>query len=145
MQQRSVRRRCLTFDVGGSCKRIPLRDSTNDSPLEFTSIDEAHSPQEFIDSSKQETDEILPVPRTIGLHLNALVNPSRNKFTSKDGCVLSHAEEEFTTPVSTIRDLVPCDNQITEEAPERSMEGEWVEELGSCKRCRCKRSRCLKL
>ncbi|KAG5405407.1 hypothetical protein IGI04_011526, partial [Brassica rapa subsp. trilocularis] len=144
-KQRSVRRRCLTFDVGGSYKRVPLRDSTNDLPLGVTSINEAHSPQECKDSGKQETDEILPVPRTIGLHLNALVNPYRNKFTSKDGCVLSHAEEEFTTPVSTIRDLVSCDNQITEEAPERSMEGEWVEELGSCKRCRCKRSRCLKL
>ncbi|XP_009134792.1 protein tesmin/TSO1-like CXC 4 isoform X1 [Brassica rapa] len=144
-KQRSVRRRCLTFDLGGSCKRIPLRDSTNDSPLDFTSINEAPTPQSCLHSSKQETDEILPVPRTIGLHLNALVNPYRNKFTAKDGCVLSHAAEEFTTPVSTIRDLVACDNQIMEEASERSMEGEWVEELGSCKRCRCKRSRCLKL
>ncbi|CAF1703395.1 hypothetical protein HID58_053341 [Brassica napus] len=144
-KQRSVRRRCLTFDLGGSYKRVSLRDSTNDFPFDFTSINEAPSPQKCIDSSKQETDEILPVPGTIGLHFNALVNPSRNKFTSKDGCVLSHAEEEFTTPVSTIKDLVSCDNQITEEAPERSMEGEWVEELGSCKRCRCKRSRCLKL
>ncbi|KAH0933846.1 hypothetical protein HID58_010963 [Brassica napus] len=144
-KQRSVRRRCLTFDLGGSYKRVPLRDSTNDLPLDVTSINEASSPQNCVDSSKQETDEILPVPRTIGLHLNALVNPYRNKFTAKDGCVLSHAAEEFTTPVSTIRDLVACDNQIMEEASERSMEGERVEELGSCKRCRCKRSRCLKL
>lgn len=139
----------MTFDLGGSYERVPLRDSTNDFPFDFTSINEAPSPQKCIDSSKQETDEILPVPRTIGLHLNALVNPSvsrnGNKFTAKDGCVLSHAAEEFTTPVYTIRDLVACDNQIMEEASERSMEGEWVEELGSCKRCRCKRSRCLKL
>ncbi|KAL0717665.1 hypothetical protein Bca4012_066987 [Brassica carinata] len=148
-KQRSVRRRCLNFDVGGSCKRVPLRDSTNDLPLGFTSIDEAPSPQKCIDSSKQETDEIRPIPLTIGLHLNGLVNHSvsndRNKLTSKDGCVLSHAEEEFTTPVSTIRDLVSCDNKIMEEASEKSMEGEWVEELGSCKRCRCKKSKCLKL
>ncbi|KAG2316168.1 hypothetical protein Bca52824_019290 [Brassica carinata] len=99
------------------------------------------SPQKCVDSSKQETDEILPVPRTIGLHLNALVNPSasiyRNKFTSKDGCVLSHAEEEFATPVSIVRDLVSCDNKIMEEASERSMEGELVEELGSCNYCDC--------
>ncbi|KAL0855735.1 hypothetical protein Bca101_060888 [Brassica carinata] len=148
-KQRSVRRRCLTFDVGGSYKSVPLRDSTNDLPLDFSSINAAPSPQKCVDSSKQETDEILPVPRTIGLHLNALVNPSasiyRNKFTSKDGCVLSHAEEEFATPVSIVRDLVSCDNKIMEEASERSMEGELVEELGSCKRCRCKKSRCLKL
>ncbi|KAJ4898510.1 Protein tesmin/TSO1-like CXC 4 [Raphanus sativus] len=149
-KQRSVRRRCLTFDAGGSYKRVPLRDSTNDLPLDFTSIiNEASSPQKCVDSSKQETDEIVPIPRTIGLHLKALVNPSassnRNKSTSIDGCVLSHAEEEFATPVSTINDLVSCDIQIMEEASEKSMEGEWVEEHGSCKRCRCKKSKCLKL
>lgn len=148
-KQRSVRRRCLTFDVGESNKRVPLRDSTNDLPLDFTSINEASSPQKCVDSSKQETDEIVPIPRTIGLHLNALVNPSassnRNRLTSKDGCVLSRAEEEFKTPLSTIKDLVSYDIQIMEEASEKSMEGEWVEELGSCKRCRCKKSKCLKL
>lgn len=135
--------------MGESNKRVPLRDSTNDLPLDFTSINEASSPQKCVDSSKQETDEIVPIPRTIGLHLNALVNPSassnRNRLTSKDGCVLSRAEEEFKTPLSTIKDLVSYDIQIMEEASEKSMEGEWVEELGSCKRCRCKKSKCLKL
>ncbi|KAF8052458.1 hypothetical protein N665_1556s0003 [Sinapis alba] len=148
-KQRSVRRRCLTFDLGGSCKRIPLRDSTNDLPVDFTSINEASSPQKCVDSSKQETDEVVPVPRTIGLHLNGLVNTSvsndRNKLTSRDGYILSRAEEEFTTPVSTIRDLISCDKEIIEDASERSTEGESFEELGSCKRCRCKKSKCLKL
>ncbi|CAH8361634.1 unnamed protein product [Eruca vesicaria subsp. sativa] len=149
-EQRSVRRRCLSFDLGGNYKRVPLRDSTNDLPLDFTSINETPSRQKCIGSSKQETDEILlPIPRTIGLHLNGFVKPSvsseGNKFTFKDGCVLSHGEDEFSTPVSTTRDLVSCDIKIMEEALERSMEGEWVEELGTCKRCRCKKSKCLKL
>lgn len=135
--------------MGGSNKRVPFRDSTNDLPLDLTSVNEVPSPQECVDSSKQEADEILPIPRTIGLHLNGLVNTSvsngRIKLTCRDGYILSDAEDEFTTPVSTIRDLVSCDDKTMEEAPEKSMEGELVEELDSCKRCRCKKSRCLKL
>lgn len=73
--------------MGGSHKRIPLRDSTNDLPLDSTSINKAPSPQNCLDTSKQDTDEILPIPRTIGLHLNGFVNPSvssgRKKKKSK--------------------------------------------------------------
>lgn len=129
--------------MGGSCNRIPLRDSTNDLPLGFTSINKAPNPQKCLDSIKQETDEILPIPRTIGLHLNGLVNPSasseRNKLMSKYG------EFSISTPVSTKRDLVSYDNKVIEEAPERSKEGAYFEELGNCKRCRCRKSKCLKL
>ncbi|CAH2055080.1 unnamed protein product [Thlaspi arvense] len=149
LKQRSVRRRCLTFDVGGSSKRVPLRDSTNDIPLDFTSINRAPSPHKRLDSSKQDTDEVLPIPRTGGLHLNGLVKTSvsndRTKLVTKDGCVLSHGEEECSTPVNTNRDLVPFDNKIVEEAPERSMEGERFTEVGSCKNCKCRKSKCLKL
>ncbi|ESQ49595.1 hypothetical protein EUTSA_v10022166mg, partial [Eutrema salsugineum] len=148
-KQRSVRRRCLTFGVGGSYKRIPLRDSSNDLPPDFTSLNRAPNPHKCLDSSKQDTDEILPIPRTIGLHLNSLVNPSVSsyqiKLISKEGCVLSHGEDECSTPVSTNRDLVSCDNKTMEKAPASSLEGEWSEELGSCKRCRCRKSKCLKL
>lgn len=134
MQQQSVRRRCLTFDVGGSHKRIPLRDSTNVLPLDYTSINKAPSPQlqECLDTSKL---------RTIGLHLNGFVNPSvssdRKKKKIKDGRFFPpgpspttfhhHIEDEFSTPVSTKRDLKYSDIRIME-APERSMEGECLDQ-----------------
>ncbi|XP_010463971.1 PREDICTED: protein tesmin/TSO1-like CXC 4 [Camelina sativa] len=170
-KQQGVRRRCLTFDVGGSHKRIPLRDSTNDLSLDLTSINKAPSPQECLDTRKQDTDGILPLPLTIGLHLNGLVNPSvssdRNKNSFKDGRFFPpgpttfhhNIEDEFSTPVSTKRDLVYSDNKFME-GPERSLEGECfdqhmateyrqsfqgLDELGSCKRCKCRKSKCLKL
>ncbi|XP_010485870.1 PREDICTED: protein tesmin/TSO1-like CXC 4 [Camelina sativa] len=170
-KQRGVRRRCLTFDVGGSHKRIPLRDSTNDLPLDLTSISKAPSPQECLDTSKQDTVGILPLPLTIGLHLNGLVNPSvssdRNKKSFKDGRFFPpgpttfhhNIEDEFSTPVSTKRDLVYSDIKFME-SPEISLEGECfdqhmateyrqlfqgLDELGSCKRCKCRKSKCLKL
>lgn len=169
-KQRSVRRRCLTFDMGGSHKRIPLRDSTNDLPLDSTSINKAPSPQNCLDTSKQDTDEILPIPRTIGLHLNGFVNPSvssgRKKKKIKDGQAFPsttfhyNIEDEFSTPVSTKRDLVVFSDVKIMEPPERSVEGECfdqlmamenrqlsqgLDELGSCKRCKCRKSQCLKL
>ncbi|KFK37897.1 hypothetical protein AALP_AA3G043300 [Arabis alpina] len=140
-KQRSVRRRCLSFEVGGSYNRIPLRDSTNDLPLGFTSINKAPYPQKCLDSIKQVTDEILPIPQSIGLHLNSLVNSS----ASSDRNNLIYKEGAFSTPVSTKRDLVSYDNDVMEVAPERSMEGAYFEELGNCKRCRCRKSKCLKL
>ncbi|XP_010419332.1 PREDICTED: protein tesmin/TSO1-like CXC 4 isoform X2 [Camelina sativa] len=170
-KQRSVRRRCLTFDVGGSHKRIPLRDSTNDLSLDLTSINKAPSPQECSDTSKQDTDGILPLALTIGLHLNGLVNPSvsgdRNKKSFKDGRFFPlgpttfhhNIEDEYSTPVSTKRDLVYSDIKFME-SPERSLEGkcfdqhmateyrqlfQGLDELGSCKRCNCRKSKCLKL
>ncbi|EOA30120.1 hypothetical protein CARUB_v10013230mg [Capsella rubella] len=145
-KQQSVRRRCLTFDVGGSHKKIPLRDSTNDLPLHSASISKAPSPQECLETSKQDTDEIIPIPRTIGLHLNSFVNPSVSSDRKKK-------------KINDDRDLGYSDVKIME-APERSMEGEsfdqhmatknrklsqGLDELGSCKRCKCRKSKCLKL
>lgn len=121
--------------MGGSHKRIPLRDSTNDLPLDSTS--KPPSPRKCLDTSKHDTDEFLPIPRTIGLHLNGFVNPSvssgRKKKKFKDGRVFPpttfhhNNEDEFSTPVSTKRDLVFSGVKIME-APERSMEGECIDQ-----------------
>jgi len=125
--------------MGGSHKRIPLRDSTNDLPLDSTSINKAPSPQNCLDTSKQDTDEILPIPRTIGLHLNGFVNPSvssgRKKKKIKDGQAFPsttfhyNIEDEFSTPVSTKRDLVVFSDVKIMEPPERSVEGECFDQL----------------
>ncbi|CAN8269878.1 unnamed protein product [Cochlearia groenlandica] len=160
-KQRSVRRRCLTFDVGVSHKKIPLRDSTNDLALHFTQINKVHSPQKRQESRKQDTDVIDPIPQNIGLHLNGLVNPSFSSVFPRGPTTLPHnIEEAFSTPVSTKRDLVSYDNQIMEKAPKIFMEEDLFEkemptknrkftqeldEPSSCKRCKCRKSKCLKL
>ncbi|XP_010546609.1 PREDICTED: protein tesmin/TSO1-like CXC 4 isoform X2 [Tarenaya hassleriana] len=168
-KQRSIRRRCLTFDVGGSCKKKPLRDSTNDPPTEPASVNKVPSPEMLPVPSKKDPDDIPPIP-TIGLHLNGLVNTStnQNKLICKVGRVLSLApmtsnqilDSQISTPVSTKRVLASCDNEITEEGPEKFTDAECfdndvltgerkqldgLDESVSCKRCKCRRSKCLKL
>ena len=147
----SMRRRCLDFEVPGKRKKDDDQ-------------------QTVCDNNKPESSSSKCVVPGIGLHLNAIAMASRNTKISITHEYSSSEEVQNTfsgsiTPVHS-QDTVPetldqAESQPGEEAPKalvfeelipdslqkkkQVLEGGEGEGESSCKRCNCKKSKCLKL
>ncbi|KAK9292144.1 hypothetical protein L1049_020103 [Liquidambar formosana] len=184
-QQRSIRRRCLVFDMAGAHKKKLLGDPSGSSMIKSQSDRKDASNEKqlvLIKPGNGYSSSILP---GIGLHLNALAT------TSKDCKVVQHQtlasgrqlimmpssvssfssltsdqkpSDKSSTLTSLERDLVPHDNetQVMEDVSQTPAFGVGEEfnhscpkrkrrrlehngESEGCKRCSCKKSKCLKL
>ncbi|WCJ43924.1 Tesmin/TSO1-like CXC domain-containing protein [Euphorbia peplus] len=147
-QQHSIRR--LFYEVAGAHrKKLVCNTNTDGAPSSPQSDCKISHAEEKLPSSG------LPVlsRKGIGLHLNALANASNVGKVIKIETVSSSTTQVFET--------VPCDSEdrLEENAPITSVDvsedsgtnspkikRQKVEHVGSaCKRCNCKRSKCLKL
>ncbi|KAL8171161.1 hypothetical protein V2J09_022965 [Rumex salicifolius] len=148
-----IRRRCLVFEIPGAKKKMDCGPiSTSSSSQEEANIMSNSTLSVF----RQGGDSPMNICPGIGLHLNTL------SVASKGGRVLkpdnlSSEKQLITEPDNlsiSLEDLGNAENEvqfaddtsqasahrITEERrPENTGEGE------SCKRCNCKKSKCLKL
>ncbi|XP_055961136.1 CRC domain-containing protein TSO1 isoform X2 [Mercurialis annua] len=147
-QQNRIRR--LVFEMAGVHKKKSISICDGTSPVspqpdfEVASIEKYSTPRISIISKKG-----------IGLHLNALT------ATSVDDMAVKNVTSSSTNRETLDTDMVLCDNQdnVLENASQMLMGGDEdisinspktkrlkLEHVGaSCKRCNCKRSKCLKL
>ncbi|KAM7278795.1 hypothetical protein ACFE04_005929 [Oxalis oulophora] len=146
--QRGLRRRCLDFEMAGARKR----NSNNASNGNILSKDKQVVPtMPHSDSSKS-------ILSGIGLHLNALAIAPRDNKTFKNESFTSTNLEQFcesfpsasaeigTEPAELAEDSSQPEefNQNSPKKKRRRME-QAGESDSSCKRCNCKKSKCLKL
>ncbi|GLT90545.1 hypothetical protein SLE2022_084710 [Rubroshorea leprosula] len=180
-EQRSIRRRCLVFEIAGSHKRKQLQECS--SPTSQGSEFKVCNTEKNSVSTKAGNSHSPTVPRGIGLHLNSLANSSKcgklleneTPTSGKQPISLSGSLtwSSFRTaqnplnkslpPSSINMNVVPhsSETMVIEESPQMSTgfvsnEADCTsprkkrhklehEESTSCKRCNCKRSKCLKL
>ncbi|XP_021677288.2 protein tesmin/TSO1-like CXC 3 isoform X2 [Hevea brasiliensis] len=143
-KQNRIRR--LVFEMAGAHKKESVCQENSTSPIS------GQSDCEVGHTAKYSTPRISMLSRRgIGLHLNAFAT------TSSDNKVVKTETSSTKQEMS----LVPCDSedQVTEDAPQiltvvrdevgissPKMKRHKIEHAGAaCKRCNCKRSKCLKL
>ncbi|XP_059438310.1 protein tesmin/TSO1-like CXC 3 isoform X2 [Corylus avellana] len=159
-RHRSIRQRCLVFETAGACKNKPIFDC-NSSSVSIQSDCKVASDEKQLVQVNARSDCSSSVVSGSGLHLNALSAASPNSVASRPN---QNTLDKSLSPNTLISDLLPCDNeaQVTENAPQTSksavgeefdhsspkrkrLKSEDVGESKACKRCNCKRSKCLKL
>ncbi|XP_078435814.1 TESMIN/TSO1-like CXC 2 [Wolffia australiana] len=167
-QQRGFRRRCLVFDVAGPNM---IGDSVDDSSGSFPGNLKEVSEETPHASSKPSSSSSLKILPSIGLHLNSLATSSKVRIECEDNS--SSGRKLLSLPCSSSlissisavqrehngfieKDQTPGnENQelrtITGEGVEpgspkkKKCKGEMNAEPGTCRRCNCKKSKCLKL
>ncbi|KQK20630.1 protein tesmin/TSO1-like CXC 2 [Brachypodium distachyon] len=168
-QQRGTRKRCLVFEAAGYSNRTVQKESVGDltvSKLKGKSVAQNHT-----NPGKTPSPRVL---RGIGLHLNALALTSKDKIVCQDplstalvpsvkteqdmhGNLLS-AGENFVHSSGELLDL-QMDNDdclaggflgndhisSQSSSPQKKRRKSDNGDDESCKRCSCKKSKCLKL
>ncbi|XP_057962064.1 protein tesmin/TSO1-like CXC 2 isoform X3 [Malania oleifera] len=181
-QQRSIRRRCLVFEMAGALKRKSICYSNDNSPDSLQSDRRVAANEQKLISIKSENGYSLSKLPGIGLHLNALATTSKDSkvLTNK---VLASGRDQISMPTS-ISSFTPAQNLLVKSSNEECMQREFspsdsgvkvpedsseqsivgvnealnqsspqkkrrtLEHAGEslvCKRCSCKKSKCLKL
>ncbi|KAG8100545.1 hypothetical protein GUJ93_ZPchr0013g34356 [Zizania palustris] len=167
-QQRGMRRRCLVFEAAGYSNRIMQKESAMD--LSVSTCKGKIPVQNLSNPGKTPSPRVL---RGIGLHLNALALTPKDKVVCQDPMASSlvsssttqqeahgklSAGENFVNPGGELLELQMDDdcpagvflgndhNSSQSNSPQkkrcRTDNGDDGE---ACKRCSCKKSKCLKL
>ncbi|TVU41709.1 hypothetical protein EJB05_15253, partial [Eragrostis curvula] len=163
-QQRGIRRRCLVFEASGFSNSLVQKETVED----MSASCKGKSPVETkISKSKLQSR----VPRGIGLHLNALTATPKGKMACQDpmasalvpvstsehdmnGKLLS-AGENFTHSGGELLELpmddsegFPVNDHVSSQSgspQKKRRKADNGDDGESCKRCSCKKSKCLKL
>ncbi|KAL9240824.1 hypothetical protein vseg_015001 [Gypsophila vaccaria] len=157
---RGVRRRCLTFDMARPKK------SVDGAPF-VSSLSSLRSEGKPVSASKQpvtpQGDSSRCVFPGIGLHLNALAAASKDRGISYQEMISPTSQEPPNNAIAIFeKDGAPTENEIElmEDCAQLSANAEDLNsnspkkkrrkfendaESGACKRCNCKKSKCLKL
>ncbi|KAF9605084.1 hypothetical protein IFM89_013754 [Coptis chinensis] len=139
-KQRGIRRRCLVFEtVGGRKKK--LGDDSNSSSSASSQCDGK------VSSNDKQLDPIRPCTSSspcmipgIGLHLNALAATTKDPRVVKHDTLASGKELiSMPTSLSSLNSLSFEQKALSRRRLEHDGETE------ACKRCNCKKSKCLKL
>ncbi|CAM0905490.1 unnamed protein product [Alopecurus aequalis] len=168
-QQRGVRRRCLVFEAAGYSHRTVQKESV--ASLSFSTCKGKSPAQSHANPGKTPTPRVL---RGIGLHLNALALTAQDKMarqnpstaalvpslkTEQDvhGNLLS-ADDNFIHLGSGLLDLQMDNDDCSaggflendhtssqSSSPQKKRRKSDNGDDESCKRCSCKKSKCLKL
>ncbi|KAL5197229.1 hypothetical protein ABZP36_000741 [Zizania latifolia] len=168
-QQRGMRRRCLVFESAGYSNRIMQKESAMD--LSVSTFKGKSPVQNLSNPGKTPSPRVL---RGIGLHLNALALTPNDKVVCQDpmssslvpssatqqeahGNLLS-AGENFVNPGGELLELQMDDdcsagvflgndhNSSQSNSPQKKRRRTDNGDDGeACKRCSCKKSKCLKL
>uniref|UniRef100_A0A0D3GMV8 CRC domain-containing protein n=1 Tax=Oryza barthii TaxID=65489 RepID=A0A0D3GMV8_9ORYZ len=167
-QQRGMRRRCLVFEAAGYSNRIVQKESVMDLSV---STCKGKSPvQNHSNPGKTPSPRVL---RGIGLHLNALALTSKDNMICQDpmsSLVLSSATqqeahgkmlsagENFIHPGGELLELQmddDCsagvflgndhDSSQSNSPQKKRRKSDNGDDGEACKRCSCKKSKCLKL
>ncbi|KAK0601096.1 hypothetical protein LWI29_021280 [Acer saccharum] len=155
-KQHKIRRRCLVFETGSHKKYSSLIPSQSDCEV-------AHEENRLV-ASKSSGHSLSMLPG-VGLHLNALAATSKNdrfvkcKTLASGRQLISMQSSMSSDSLTSSQNILigssalnsmekvsdPCDNKVkvVENALQTSQE--LVGESQACKRCNCKRSKCLKL
>ncbi|CAI9762179.1 unnamed protein product [Fraxinus pennsylvanica] len=164
---RGVRRRCLVFETARALRKHLDKNSASDSPLLMQSDGNTSSSDGQRISTKDRSDSSRCVLAGIGLHLNALTTtPKGYKFVAKFRTPAPQEEllnnslavTMLDREVSTVENGVPpvedesqasgyiVNEEITQSSPKKKRSKlELAGEGEACKRCNCKKSKCLKL
>ncbi|CAF2128490.1 unnamed protein product [Brassica napus] len=148
MHRGSMRRRCLDFEVPGKRKKDDDQQTVSDN-------------------NKAESSSSTCVVPGIGLHLNAIAMASRNtkisithEYSSSGEIQITPVPSQDTVPEALEQaESQPREASAVEEAPKALVLEELIpdslqktkqvleggEGESSCKRCNCKKSKCLKL
>ncbi|KAL9364343.1 hypothetical protein Peur_042216 [Populus x canadensis] len=163
---RGMRRRCLDFEMVGA-RRKNIEDGSSSSSVVVQSDEKITYKNTQLVPFKPSSDSSRCILPGIGLHLNALAINSRDSKkikheTFSSSITLPGSAASFHSPTSgqeldeslalasTERDMDPNDNvvpfvedfsQTSPKKKRRRLEGE----AEACKRCNCKKSKCLKL
>lgn len=147
-----LRRRCLVFEMSGARKK-KLEES---SSLGTIMLPPYNSETESID--KQINDSGCRIFSGIGLHLNALAKVSNNKdfgqYHVDQSLIVASMERATSTVENGVLGMEDADlasgnisivdiNPISPKKKRRKMDNDGENE--GCKRCNCKKSKCLKL
>ncbi|GJN24687.1 hypothetical protein PR202_gb12442 [Eleusine coracana subsp. coracana] len=163
-QQRGIRRRCLVFEASGFSNSVVQKETVKD----MSTSCKGKSPVETkINNAKLQSR----VPRGIGLHLNALAATPKGKIVRQDptasalvsvstsehdmpGKLLS-AGENFTHSSSELLEFpvddsegFPVNDHVSSQSgspQKKRRKADNGDDGESCKRCSCKKSKCLKL
>ncbi|KAM3310458.1 hypothetical protein ACQJBY_031257 [Aegilops geniculata] len=168
-QQRGVRRRCLVFEAAGYSHRTVQKESVGD--LSFSTCKGKSSAQNHRNPGKTPSPHVF---RGIGLHLNALALTSKDKMACRDplatalvpslkteqdvhGNLLSAGGNFFHSGSGSLdlqMDNDDCSvggflgndhNSSQSSSPPKKRRKSDNGDDDSCKRCSCKKSKCLKL
>ncbi|KAL2455894.1 Protein tesmin/TSO1-like CXC 2 [Abeliophyllum distichum] len=165
---RGVRRRCLVFEMAGAFRKHLDENSASDSSLLMQSDGNTSSGDGQLIPTKDRSDSSRCVLAGIGLHLNALATtPKAYKFVAKSSTSApphedllnnSSAVTMLEREISTVENGVPSveddsqasgyvvNEEITQSSPKKKRSKlEKAGEGEACKRCNCKKSKCLKL
>ncbi|KAF5739529.1 protein tesmin/TSO1-like CXC 3 [Tripterygium wilfordii] len=184
--ERSMRRRCLIFEMAGAHKRKSLCDSDLSSSTSSQSVHKVPETEKHLVSSKAGSNHRSSMLTGIGIHLNALASSSNTvKLVKSEALAIGRPQEqrepryantvepmtsgltvliESSPPRLMDRDVIPggdefkvmgnafqtslsfVSKEIDHNSPEKKRNKlELVGESLACKRCNCKRSKCLKL
>ncbi|KAL8026332.1 hypothetical protein ABFX02_14G019400 [Erythranthe guttata] len=155
---RGVRRRCLVFELGGSrIKRLDNNDSCPDSS-NMQNCEGNTSSNQTVAPTKLVNDSSCNVFPGIGLHLNALTTTSRRLLVGPTSFTdnmhpSTSGQEDYANGISPLEDSFQESdymenvemNQTSPKKKSRRMEQGVEAGDQSCKRCNCKKSKCLKL
>lgn len=154
-KQDKIRRRCLVFEMIGGHKRKSFVDSNSSSLMVSQSEREGVLAEEDSTPGKIEKLDALSKPsgKGFGLHLNALATSSmEGKFVKLETSASGKQEIMDLVSRDNKHDAVDTDAQPLAVASEDfsiispNVKSLKVEHVGAaCKRCNCKRSKCLKL
>ncbi|KAH7857773.1 hypothetical protein Vadar_016344 [Vaccinium darrowii] len=161
---RGIRRRCLVFETGGACnKHLDDSSSSCSSFLSQSDVNMEPNTKQLV-PMKTGTESSRCIVPGIGLHLNALARTSKNYSVSSLE-VRTSLNKSFA--VSTEINAIPSENgvqgiedtslasgyianeEFNQSSPkkkrhvQRKLEN--AGESEGCKRCNCKKSKCLKL
>ncbi|CAA3009754.1 Hypothetical predicted protein [Olea europaea subsp. europaea] len=164
---RGVRRRCLVFETARALRKHLDKNSDSDSPLFMQSDGNTSSSDGQQIPPKDGSDSSRCVLAGIGLHLNALTTtPKGYKFVAKFRPPASQEEllnnslavTMLDREISTVENGVPpveddsqasryiVNEEIAQSSPKKKRSKlELAGEGEACKRCNCKKSKCLKL
>lgn len=168
-QHRGVRRRCLVFEAAGYSHRTVQKDSVANMP--FSTCKGKSPAQSHINPGKTPSPRVF---RGIGLHLNTLALTSKDKMARQDpsttalvpslkieqdmhGNLLSAGDNFIHSGAGLLdlqmdnddcsaggfleNDLISSQSSSPQKKRRKSDNGD----DDSCKRCSCKKSKCLKL
>ncbi|XP_058202155.1 protein tesmin/TSO1-like CXC 2 isoform X2 [Rhododendron vialii] len=163
---RGIRRRCLVFEIGGACnKHLGDSSSSCSSFLSRSDVNIESNVKQLvpIKTGTESSRRILP---GIGLHLNALARTSKNYSISSHEVLTTDQEYLDKSPAVTSMEMriIPYENggqgiedtsqasgyianeEFNQNSPKKKRRKlETAGESEGCKRCNCKKSKCLKL
>lgn len=154
--QRGIRRRCLVFELVGS---------KNSCSASFSDTSKEICEEKHQNSSKPTSGSNVQVLPSIGLHLNSLATSSKVRIAAEDNPSTGRKLLTLPCPKNSIHrnDSAVSENdqhaagdlqelttisgdELEPDSPKKKKcKLENFSEAGACRRCNCKKSKCLKL